>query len=1059
MAKKTKKINGKVYYQQYFAIRGKASDPETWKLPHHTGGQGDRAHDELAVDWGRVGAALVAVESGQFRGQRLGATMAERKRAGRHLAAHYRKAKKDVPEGLRKFLGKQEVRGRGQEAGLMARRRIGKGRALTELVKGSLNYTMDQIRKAFYRQFKGAFEPGMGPWVTEVFADYVIVDSDDLEIDEYYRVTYERRDGEYVFAARDDWEIVELTYRLQTVSEARGRGQGAGRMPAVRSGRSDNGRTRKRFVERVAQRVELLEGEDGGEGGPRRIRAVGITADVINANGRRYPRAVLAQAVEELRGHLHESAGQGRLKQVLGEAEHPSDKPTQYPNLLETVVKWAGVDLPGDRVILEGQLLDTSKGRDVKALIEGGVQIGVSQRAWGKAKVVREGDNSVEEVTELHITGYDFVLDPSDPNGGIEAILESRRNRAMDFEEFLRALREEGIFDGLASAVRDQIEEAQREQSRARQERMLREALGAGPDEDLVEAARRLADQREQAGQRPAGNVELERVLRAELGIGETDDLQEALRQREARRRELEEAEQARRVAAYIDEQVGQIKYPEWMKDRFVEAVKGTSPKTEDEAKKAIVEKRKEYDALMAEFELRTRGYGVQVLGPVIEREFGVPQFASVAHKLNESLARAGHGQVRKWNRGLHEMTVNERFAKALLELFDQEHQRELLAEARLFEEAEQTSDLSLPYSVSRAVIAEAVPNLVAASIFDVGTTPDSEFYLYYEAYSAETGGTGTVTDESVTIAALATWYALDYKRVQPGTVTVTSDPAGTTYTEGTDYAIDYANGKILAITGGGISASDGILVDYTYDAIRLGENTAIQRGKESLSRVLVSSAADRLAAQITDEAIQFARAQIGWDAVGRTLSNLVRQIREKIDQGMMYLGLGKALSVASNSGGTWSATPAGGDTYQENLDKLFRYLGVAKVKVANRYYEPNFILASVTNSDLMSNSQQFTQAGQRPDADLNAAGYVGRAKGLPTFESPLFSDSWILVGNRELVMYRVFRAMMLKGPYPSYDVSGGTSKLIAADQYYAEEYNVTEAPVANKGSFVKITS
>ena len=162
---------------------------------------------------------------------------------------------------------------------------------------------------------------------------------------------------------------------------------------------------------------------------------------------------------------------------------------------------------------------------------------------------------------------------------------------------------------------------------------------------------------------------------------------------------------------------------------------------------------------------------------------------------------------------------------------------------------------------------------------------------------------------------------------------------------------------------------------------------------------------------------------------------------------------------MANNSGGTWSATPAGGDTYDENLDKLFRYIGAAKVLVANRYYEPNFILGSVTNGDTMSNSKQFTNAGQRPDADLNAAGYVGRAKGLPVFASSLFSDSWLLVGNRELVMYRVFKALVLKGPYPSYDVSGGTSKLIAADQYFAEEYNVTEAPVANKGAVVKLTS
>jgi hypothetical protein len=47
---------------------------------------------------------------------------------------------------------------------------------------------------------------------------------------------------------------------------------------------------------------------------------------------------------------------------------------------------------------------------------------------------------------------------------------------------------------------------------------------------------------------------------------------------------------------------------------------------------------------------------------------------------------------------------------------------------------------------------------------------------------------------------------------------------------------------------------------------------------------------------------------------------------------------------------------------------------------------------------------------------------------------------------------------MVLKGPFPTYDVSGGTSKLIAADQYYVEEYNGTDAPVPQKGAYVKIS-
>jgi len=1028
MAKKFKTIGGKKYYQQAFAIPGKASQPDTWKLPHH--GSGDTSHDKLSVDWERLPLAAGAVASGQFRGQALDATTEERKRAARHLLAHYRKAKKTPPDSLLAYLGLEES----------MKRKIGKGKPLTELVKGSLTYTLRQIEDDFEAAF---ITPGGDwyPWVVEVFEGYVIVKDRGLARDEYYRVSYEKQGSKYVFAPRGDWEVVELTYQPQTLSERR------------KKFGSDNSSTRnqpRRFEERIVQQLELLESE--GEGKPRRVRAVGITADVVNANNRRYRKVVLQQAIDELRGHLHESAGQGRLKQLLGEAEHPSDKPTRRPNLLETVIVWQQVNLPGDQVILEGQLLETSKGQDVQALIAGGVQIGVSQRAYGESKMVREGGRMVEDVTELHITGYDLVLEPSDPHGGIEEILESRRKHIMDPKEILALLQESGLFDELKADLQKELREAMKAENRERQEKALREALGIGPQDDLLEAVQAAI-----AGRQPAGDGELEESLREMLGLKETDNLQEALEARQKRMAELEEAERQRDVEAYITEQTKDLPYPDFLKTQMVEAIRARKPGDKEAAKKVLLEKRAEYDAIVAQMRLAARGYGgLNVIGPVLETETGVPEFARGAHLLTEAMVNTGQALPRKWNRDAAEMSIGERFARAYLERFDQNFKHQLQQESKLISEAEQTTDLSLPYSVARAVVAEAVPELVAASIFDLGITDQSPSRIYYEAYADESGVENDVTDEEVTIVALDTWYDLDYKRVQPGTVVVQDDSDTTTYTEGTDYAVDYGSGRIRALTGGSISASDVLHVDYTYDALRLGEMQGIQKAKMTLSNKTLEIAADRLATQISKEVIVFARSQLGWDATGRTLAGLVRRIREAIDKHLLYLGLSAALSVASNSGGTWSATPSGGDTYDENLDKLFRYLGVAKVKVANRHYEPNFILTSVTMGDVLSNSKQFTNAGQRPDADLNAAGYVGRAKGLPVFSSTQFSDGYMLVGNRELVMHRVYRAMELIGPLPSFDAS---RNIIAADQYYAEEFNGSDAPVLEKGSYVIITS
>lgn len=800
-------------------------------------------------------------------------------------------------------------------------------------------------------------------------------------------------------------------------------------------GLNTNGGRRQRFVERVDQRLELVESEGEEGGGPRRVRAVGITADVINANGRRYPRAVLEAAIEELRGHLHESAGQGRLMvQLLGEAEHPSDKSTGRPNLLETVVVWDRAEMPGDRVILEGSILGTSKGRDVRAIIEGGVQIGVSQRAWGESRTVREGGRSVEEITELHITGYDLVLEPSDANAGIEAILESAAERSgggvleMDFEELLRRLREEGIFEELAESVRGRIEAAQRQRNEERQMAALRSALGAQEGEDLIEAARRLTADRE-----------------IHDGADGTSAVQRELKEARARLAELEEAQAAREVAGFLEAEVAKVRYPDWLRKRFGEAVQAAGAKTMEEAKGVLASKREEYDKLMADLELASRGFsGVQVLGPVLERETGTPEFARGAFEFHESLIRSGHVQRRDLRQP---KTINEVQAAEVLRRFDELYKVQLGREARLMQEAEQTTDLNLPYSVSRAILQAVWPTLISTGIFDVGVTDQAPSRVYYEAYEGEAGAEATVTAETIAASnPLGTFVAAAHSMMQPGTITVTNSGGGTTYTEGTDYVVDYMYGELKALATGSIGAGDSLRITYTYDVVREGEMAAIQRGKMTLDYATLEIEANRLAQQITNEAVVFARSQIGWDATTRTLASLVNQLRRRIDKNLMYNALSASLSVATNSGGTWTAAT-------DPVIDLVSYVGVSRVKVAARFYEPTGILMSLTNSDRIGNWDGFTAAGQRPDSDLQANGYVGRIKGLPAFASTEFSDSYVLVMNREIVMYRVFQPMTLKGPYPTYS----TTNLVAADQWYAEQYDGAVTPVANKASHVVV--
>ena len=196
----------------------------------------------------------------------------------------------------------------------------------------------------------------------------------------------------------------------------------------------------RRFSETLTQSVTLVE----SVGGLRRIRAVGITADVVNGNKRFYPRQVLAEAVAKLNGNLRESAGQGRLI-ATGEAEHPGDK-SGRANILETVVKWEASSLDaGGKVLLEGVILPTQKGKDLQALVENGVPVGVSMRGYGSYTMTEMQGEKVQKVSELTIAGFDMVAQPSDPNGWVTESQQAAKPREkgnMTLEELLKLLQE-----------------------------------------------------------------------------------------------------------------------------------------------------------------------------------------------------------------------------------------------------------------------------------------------------------------------------------------------------------------------------------------------------------------------------------------------------------------------------------------------------------------------------------------------------------------------------------------------------------------------------------------
>jgi len=90
--------------KEAFAIVGDPNDPDTWKLPHHKEtifrAMKGKLGIEKTVDWERMPAAVAALSRGGYRGRRVDASPEEILTAARHLADHYLKADKPLPDTL-----------------------------------------------------------------------------------------------------------------------------------------------------------------------------------------------------------------------------------------------------------------------------------------------------------------------------------------------------------------------------------------------------------------------------------------------------------------------------------------------------------------------------------------------------------------------------------------------------------------------------------------------------------------------------------------------------------------------------------------------------------------------------------------------------------------------------------------------------------------------------------------------------------------------------------------------------------------------------------------------
>ncbi len=153
-------------------------------------------------------------------------------------------------------------------------------------------------------------------------------------------------------------------------------------------------------------------------------------ADVINGNSRLYPKNVLGQAMNEY------VDAYVKTNKALGELNHPP-RPYADPKHASHIITEMWMD--DTKVMAKALVLDTTNGKELKALIEGGWQVQASTRGLGIPKVIQESartKQSYSEIIKYKMTvGFDVVQDQSAPDATMTGVYECKNGLYIPTDE------------------------------------------------------------------------------------------------------------------------------------------------------------------------------------------------------------------------------------------------------------------------------------------------------------------------------------------------------------------------------------------------------------------------------------------------------------------------------------------------------------------------------------------------------------------------------------------------------------------------------------------------
>lgn len=206
-----------------------------------------------------------------------------------------------------------------------------------------------------------------------------------------------------------------------------------------------------------------------------RVRGEFAKCGVATENKRVYPKQVWEKEIKRLGEAMKD-------RRVFGEVDHPSDGQTKLARVSHIVT---GLSVENGLVIGEAEILPTEAGKNLLALMQANVPVGVSSRGFGSVKTNESGQDVVQE--DYKLVTFDFVADPADVDAypqvsesvalfeGVQFDMDDEQSKALEFARRIEAektgkkveaqetLREEfardilGNLTSLKDEIRDEI--------------------------------------------------------------------------------------------------------------------------------------------------------------------------------------------------------------------------------------------------------------------------------------------------------------------------------------------------------------------------------------------------------------------------------------------------------------------------------------------------------------------------------------------------------------------------------------------------------------------------